>query len=304
MPRNEISSRSKGLLLVLTGVLIISFDALLVRLAHTQTGNVIFWRGIFMLLSLTVVELIRNRRTPVRAVLQGGGPAAQSALHYGLGGILFVSAVMFTKVANAVVIISLAPLFAAALTRIFNIDVVTLRTWLAIISAICGVAIVFHGSLGTGDMLGNLIALLAALNIGSNLTLLRSNPRLDPLPLVALGGGIMAVLALPWAAPWDMHQQSYLVLALMGLIQMPAALVLIGTSTRYLPSPEVSLFLLVETISAPILVWLFLAEEPLGATFLGGGIVITTLVLYFWLGLRESRQVLPSSDGVPAWPKR
>ena len=287
MRTSRLSPRSSGLLLAICGVLTISFDALLVRLAHTDNADVIFWRGVFIFLSLSLVQLIRQRRSPIRAVLAGGAPAAGCTVFYGLGGVLFVSAVMFTDVANAVVIISMSPLFAGLLTWIFGIEAIPLRTWPAIACAISGVVVVFYGSLEAGGMLGNAIALLASLNIGSNLTLLRRNTWLDPLPLVCVGGAIMALLSAPFASPLSLEPQSYLVLALMGLVQMPAALVLIGLSTRYLPSPEVSLFLLVETVCAPIWVWLVLGEEPPGLTFLGGGIILATLVVHFWLGLRE-----------------
>ena len=298
MPQSRLSPRSFGLLLAICGVLTISFDALLVRLAHTGNANVIFWRGVFIFLSLTLVQLVRQRRSPIRAVLDGGAPAVGCSLFYGLGGVLFVSAVMYTDVANAVVIISMSPLFAGLLTWIFGIEVIPLRTWPAIACAISGVVVVFYGSLGAGGMLGNAIALLAALNIGSNLTLLRQNTWLDPLSLVCVGGAIMALFSAPFASPFSLNPQSYWVLALMGLVQMPIALVLIGLSTRYLPSPEVSLFLLVETVCAPIWVWLVLGEEPPGLTFLGGGIILATLVVHFWLGLREVEE---SAEPSSAW---
>ena len=287
MPLSRLSTKSVGLLLVVFGGLVISFDALLVRLAQTDTANVIFWRGVFIFISMFAVQLIRQRRSPIRAFLDGGAPAMGSSLFWGVGGVLFVSAVMYTDVANAVVIISLSPLFAGLLTRLFGIERLPLRTWPAIACAISGVILVFYGSLGTGGMLGNAIALLAALNIGSNLTLLRRNTWLDPLPLICVGGAIMALLSLPFASPLSLEPRTYLVLALMGLIQMPTAQILISLSTRYLPSPEVSLFLLIETICAPIWVWLALGEEPPGLTFLGGGIILATLAVHFWLGLRE-----------------
>jgi drug/metabolite transporter (DMT)-like permease len=77
----------------------------------------------------------------------------------------------------------------------------------------------------------------------------------------------------------------------MGLVQMPAALILIAQSTKYLPSPEVSLFLLIETILAPIWVWLFIGEIIPESTFLGGGIILMTIVWHSWAGMRELHKV-------------
>lgn len=282
--------RAKGMAVVGSGTLVISVDALLIRLAHTESWNVIFWRGIFMALSLGTLLFIRHGRRMADTYIRGGRAALFSALLFGLGSTAFVSSVMFTKVANTVVIISSAPLFAALFTWLLRIETVPLRTWLAICSAFFGVGVVFAGSLGGGGLLGDLIAVLNACAVGGNLTLLRHHQVLDRLPLVCLGGIIMALLSLPLADPFIVSEKGFLILGLMGLVQMPLALSLIAQSTRYLPSPEVSLFLLVETILSPIWVWLVLGEIPPRLTYVGGTIVICTLIIHSWLGLREWSQ--------------
>jgi drug/metabolite transporter (DMT)-like permease len=77
----------------------------------------------------------------------------------------------------------------------------------------------------------------------------------------------------------------------MGLVQMPLALYLIAQSTRYLPSPEVSLFIIVETILSPIWVWFVLGEVPPFMTFIGGSLIVLTLVLHSWMGMRELKRL-------------
>ncbi|MFP4658202.1 MAG: DMT family transporter, partial [Desulfonatronovibrionaceae bacterium] len=199
---------------------------------------------------------------------------------------------------NAVVLISASPLFAAIFTRIFRIDKIGMRTWAAIAAALCGVVVVFSGSLRFGGIKGDLIALLAACLMGANLTLLRRFSSLDRFVLICLGGLVMCIVSLPLAAPLHLPAETYAVLALMGLVQMPAALILIAQSTRYLPSPEVSLFLLVETLLAPIWVWLFIGEMIPEATFLGGGIILMTILWHSWAGMREMHKLnknIPSS---------
>ena len=287
----ESQERVKGMAIVGVGVLLISFDGLLIRLAQTQSWNVVFWRGLFTFVSLALVLTVSRGGQWVRPFLRGGWPAFVSAFLFGTGGTFFVVSVMFTKVANTVVIISSAPLFAALFTWMFRIDSVPLRTWLAIVSALLGVAIVFFGSLGGGGLLGDAIAVLAACNAGGNLTLLRRNPVLERMPLVCVGGLIMAGMAWPLAQPLSLSGQSYIVLGIMGLVQMPAALFLIAQSTRYLPSPEVSLFLLVETLLSTIWVWIFLGEDPPGLTLVGGVIIVATLIVHSWLGLREMNRL-------------
>ncbi len=284
------TDRKKGVAVVGAGVLIISVDALLVRLAVTGSWNVVFWRGLLMFLSLGVLYRVRSGRGLVPALVRGGWPAAFSSLLFGLGGTFFVSSVMYTRVANTVVIISSAPLFAALFTRVFLREAVPVRTWAAIGLGLAGVLLVFSGSLGGGGLTGDVIALLAACNVGGNLTLLRRHSDLSRIPLVCAGGLIMAGIALPFADPLDITLQGGIALGIMGLVQMPLALTLIARSTRFLPSPEVSLFILVETVLSPIWVWLVLGEEPPDATLLGAALIIPALAVHSWLGMREERR--------------
>lgn len=273
----------RGLLMVAMGAIVLSFDALLVRLAATDSWNVVFWRGFFIALSMGAATVVAGQW---RGLRQFPAQAAVSSVLSGLGSSLFVLAVMHTQVANVVVILSGAPLFAAVFTRCFLAEPVPLRTWLAIVVAIFGIAIVFAGSLGGAGWLGDAFAVAAAAAMGGNLTLLRRYPTLDRTPLIAAAGLVSLLLAVPWAQPLGLGGQAYAVLAVMGLLQMPLALILLNNGTRYLPSAEVALFLVLETILGTLWVWWLLAERPPEMTFLGGGLVVATLVIHAWLGLR------------------
>lgn len=288
---NATRERRIGLLIVSAGVTAISFDALLIRLACTTAWNVIFWRGLFTFLSLALVLGWSKGKDSFASFVHAPKIAWTSAFLFGTGGIFFVTSVMFTSVANTVVIISSAPLFAALFTRLFRVEVIPWRTWMAIILALCGVILVFAGSLGQGALLGDFIALLTACNAGGNLTLLRRSPDLNRMALVSVGGIVMAVCVWPWAEPFQISGHSFFYLAVMGLVQMPLALYLIAQSTRYLPSPEVSLFIIVETILSPIWVWFVLGEVPPFMTFIGGSLIVLTLVLHSWMGMRELKRL-------------
>ncbi len=285
-----------GVTLAALGTLVLSFDALLVRLAVADAWDVIFWRGLFMALSLTLALHLLRRRWSWRALWQGGWPAGAAAAGFALTLVLFVMAVLNTRVANVVVIMVLAPFFAALLSGLFLREWVPLRTWLAMLVCLAGLLIVFAGSLGFGGWLGDLFALLAALALGANLTLLRRHGRVDRLAVVAGGGALACVLALLPASPAGVGGVSLFWLAVMGLVQMPLALALMAEATRYLPSAEVSLFLVVETVLGTWWVWVVLGEEPPPATLLGGTLILLTLLLHAWLGLRRAAVPTPGSS--------
>ncbi len=152
-----------------------------------------------------------------------------------------------------------------------------------------GVLFVFAGSLELGTSVGDGLALLLAIFVGATMTVLRSVPDIPRTPLVCGAGAVAGLLAWPLAEPLGLPAATYGWLALMGLLQMPLASVLLMTATRYLPAPEVSLFLLIETVLGPLWVWLALSEEPPGATLLGGSAILGAIAVHSWLQLRESR---------------
>lgn len=284
-----VTDHRQGTLLAATGVTVLSFDALLVRLALAGSAEVIFWRGLFIALSLTLALRLLRGRWAWNAIRDAGGPTPALIVSMGLTQILFVAAVMNTSVANVVVILTSAPLFAAMLSGIFLGEWVPVRTWLAMALCIAGIALVFGGSVGAGDWLGDAFALGAALVVAANLTLLRRTPGVSRLAVVAGGGFASCLLVLPFVEPGAVAARGLAVLAVMGLLQMPLALVLMTEATRYLPSAEVSLFLVVEAILGTFWVWAVLGEQPPGLTLLGGTLVIATLVGHSWLALRRER---------------
>lgn len=275
---------ARGMLLAATGVVVLSFDSLLVRLADTGAWNVVFWRGALIAASMGTVAMLRGRRGDLR--LWGAG-AALCAVLFGVDSALFVLSVMHTKVANTVVILSASPLFAALFSWLILRERARLRTWGAIAAAISGVVIVFAGATGPGQLSGDGYALGAAVLAGANLNLLRRNAEFDRIPLVAASGLVTLVIALPFAHPLHLAARSYAALGAMGLVQMPLAMVLIAVSTRYLPAPEVSLFLLLETVLAPVWIWLAVGERPPSLTFAGGALVLGAITAHSWVSLRE-----------------
>ncbi|MEX1080768.1 MAG: DMT family transporter [Halofilum sp. (in: g-proteobacteria)] len=286
---SSVTDHRRGASLAAAGVLVVSFDALLIRLAIAPVATILFWRGLFMALSLGLV--FRLQRGPqCWSELRAGGKAALGVIvTMGLSQVLFVVGVEYTSVANAVVILTAAPLFAALFSGLFLREWLPLRTWVAILACIGGIAIVFGGSVGAGHWVGDAAALMAAASIGASLTQMRHLAGLNRSAVIAGAGVLACALAAPFASPTAMDGTTFLVLAIMGLVQIPLALLLVATATRYLPSAEVSLFLVVEAVLGPLWVWLALGEEPPGWTLIGGTVVIATLAIHSWVSLRQER---------------
>ena len=156
MAANKPTQRLRGLGIVTAGILTISFDGLLVRLAAVDGWTVAFWRGLLMATAMYLFGKWQSdagvKNAPDRKVVWlAGSTLAISSLS-------LVLAFTLTKVANAVVILSSAPLFTAILSHIFMSEKCPLRTWLSILVCIGGVLWVLSGSLGNINYVGDLLA--------------------------------------------------------------------------------------------------------------------------------------------------
>ena len=71
----------------------------------------------------------------------------------------------------------------------------------------------------------------------------------------------------------------------MGSVVLPVPLALITVAPKLIPAAEVSLIMLLETFLGPFWVWIAVGERPAAETFLGGGILVVTLVVHGWMGM-------------------
>lgn len=286
----RFSPHARGLLIAGAGALCFTPDTLLIRLVGTGTWELVFWRSVFVLLAISLFLGTRYGRTLPSVVRAGGAALVLSAALSVLTTVLFIFAVANTRVANVLIILSTAPFFAAVFSRLFLGETVPRRTWAAILAAAAGMAIVFYDSLGGGRLTGDLLAFGATCAVGGNLVVLRGARRVDMIPAYGIGAVAAAVCSAPLVTTFALSAADLGWFILMGIVVATAfALIIVGT--RYLAAPEVALLLLLETVLGPFWVWLVIGEKPTFYAFLGGALVVTTLILHSLVGLRRARAV-------------
>jgi len=282
----DCSSHIKGLLITFTAVVILSPDALLVRLIHCDVWSLLFWRclltGSMQALFLAVVY----RRQFLQSFRNIGRIGLFSAGIVTTGSFFFVNALKHTAAANALIILAATPLFSSLLSWLFLREEIARRTWLAILACFGGILLIFSGSLQRGLLLGDLLALGATLMWASNLVVLRKGKAVNMVPANLLGNLMVVPIALlVGAQPLSVSPTDMTYLILLGGIVLPVSFTLITVGPRHLPAPEISLILLTETILGPIWVWLALNEIPQTTTLLAGALIITTLALHTFMSL-------------------
>ena len=116
----QVDSPRSGVAAAFAGALLLSFDTLILRLIDGDFLTVAFWRGLLMGLSAILLMLSRCRRTVFGSVCSPGARVVAGL--YGLASVFFVLSVTFTSVANMLVIVATAPLWAALASYLLERD--------------------------------------------------------------------------------------------------------------------------------------------------------------------------------------
>lgn len=282
----RMSYRTRGTLLTLGGVFILSPDTLLISCVRADAWALIFWRGFLTALTLTVAMGILDGKRFCKEAIQMGVPGLIVGFFFALSTVTFVASVRLTKAANALVIVAAMPLIAAVFTRIFLKEKVPARTWAAVGAGFSGITLVFWGNFGSRASVGDLFALVTALLMAGNFVLIRKFGKINMLPAVVISGITTTIFSAFFASPFSIEGTDLLLLGAMGIIVMPIPLAVMTVAPKLIPPAEVGLIMLLETFLGPLWVWLALGEKPGIHTMFGGGILILTLALHAWAAMR------------------
>ena len=191
-----LSEQAKGYLITLAGVALITPDTLLIRLAAVEPFTLAAARGAIGGLMVLALSALWYRRD-FAAQLRGLGLwALVVVVLQGVGMILFVSALEYTSAANVLIFFATMPLIAAVMSWAYLGEQVLPVTWAAILVSLAGLVVVASGSLGTGHLFGDFLALLDATLLATFYVVVRRHREVNLVPAMGLGLLTAAVLAL------------------------------------------------------------------------------------------------------------
>lgn len=302
------SGRQIGAAFLLTacGGLLFTLDLPLLRLSMADQWTMVFVRGVLLFATLSLGWLVA-RMMGDRAPFIAGAAGIAVACTSTLGNMSYIGAVVQAPAANVVFLIALTPVIAASLSHVVLGEKVHTYTWVATGLSLCGAALITSQGIDSGHWVGDALAIISAFCSATILTIIRATGskvatslalgslassaiallfyQIDPSSL--LGTGFFGVPTLVW-------------LGLNGLVVMPLATVLLARGPRLLPSADVSMFFMLETILTPIWTWMLFAEVPSSRVLLGGSLLILTLLAHScWRLVVSLRKPAPGQAGSP-----
>jgi drug/metabolite transporter (DMT)-like permease len=277
----------RGLFLAFAGIVALSPESLLIRLVTTDRWTLLVWRGTLMSIGLTVASVAIGRS--FRVVTDIGRPGIAVAVLFALQTVGFVTSITHTTAANTLIAMSAAPLFAVLIERVAFGTRVSRRMLVVILCAMAGIAVMVSDSVGSGGLFGDAAGLAAAAAFGASFVVIRRNADRFMVPAMGLGGLVAALIALGAASPADVSASDVRYLAISGLVVLPLGFGLLSVAPRHLIAPEVALVTLLEAILGPLWVWWAVGETPGVRAALGGAVVLGSLAINSYLGLRTAR---------------
>jgi drug/metabolite transporter (DMT)-like permease len=278
MPESHHQHRT-GIMLVVAAAIAWSTAPLFTRLLPYDSWTILFWRGLFgggFIAAFLIVTQGRSGLRELTGMRANGWLVASLST---LAMVTFIPALQLTSVANVAIIIAAQPFAAAALAWIWFRETARLRTLLAALVALGGVAIIVSGAAGGADVRGIGLACLMMLAVAAMTVAIRRHRETSMVAAAALSNFLGSLASIPFAhgivsvGPIDLA-----LLAMFGLLQVGLGLTLFALGSRLLPSGQASLIATLETPLMPFWVWLAFAEVPAFRALAGGALVMGAVI--------------------------
>lgn len=269
---------AKGVILVLLSALAFSTAGLFTRLIEVDVWTLLFWRGLFGGLFIACWVLWRDGAGAAKTVRRIGLPGLAAAGCSAAATICFVNALRETTVADVLVINATAPFMTAAMAWAWSGVRERRATLTASGVALLGVVVTVVPALGSGRLLGDVLALLMTVLISAMMVVIRHHRDVCMLPAAALSAFLCALVVWPLADPASATGWNFVNLVLFGTTQFGLGLLLLTLGTRLVSATRSALIGALETPLAPAIVWLAVGEVPPLLTCLGGAVVLAAVV--------------------------
>jgi len=247
-------------------------------------------RAAFAAVALFGFVLAAERRGTLRAFRRMGRSGLAMAAFLAISSGSFLLALNYTTVANVLFMQAAAPMMAALLGWVLLSEPVDGRTWVALVLAAAGVALMAAGSFDAGTT-AVVLPLVVTASFAAVIVIARHRREVSMMPATFASQLIVIVAFLPFLDVGSASRSDWAILAALGVGQMGIGLAFLTIGARLIPPAQVAIISLLEVVLGPLWVWLAYDERP-GASTLAGGAIVVAAVLVQALGSATSAPVV------------
>ena len=269
-----------GYILLLFGGFCLSWGGFIIRsFEEASIWQILFLRSFFFLLALIAFLLVTYKKNTFNIIKESGLPGLLGGFVLSFSFVAFVVAMSNTTVANVVFIISTQTMFLAIFGYFYLKEKISLIGLISIFLAMSGIVIMVGDSISGGSLFGNIVALAIPINFAILVMIIRKNTKVDMVPAIFYSGIFSLIYGFFLAESFEFTKHDLWMGFLLGVPQLAVSFICITIGSRTVESATVGLLMLMETLCAPLWVWLFLSEIPPLSVFIGGVIIISAIIL-------------------------
>lgn len=203
-----------------------------------------------------------------------------AACFYTLVVTLFVVANKLTTAGNAILLQYTAPVYVALFGYMFLGEKSTFIDWITIFILLGGLTLFFLDDLSFDGYLGNALAILSGMSFAALTISLRKQKNHNPSDSVLLGNILTLIIGLPLImSETSFNLHSIILVLILGTIQLGVPYILYTTAIKHVTALDAIIFPVIEPILNPILVFFILGETLGPWAFLGGALVLGSVIL-------------------------
>ena len=269
-----------GYILLLFGGFCLSWGGFIIRsFEEASIWQILFLRSFFFLLALIAFLLVTYKKNTFNIIKESGLPGLLGGFVLSFSFVAFVVAMSNTTVANVVFIISTQTMFLAIFGYFYLKEKVSLIGLISILLAMSGIIIMVGDSISGGSLFGNIVALAIPINFAILVMIIRKNTKVDMVPAIFYSGIFSLIYGFFLAESFEFTKHDLWMGFLLGVPQLAVSFICITIGSRTVESATVGILMLMETLCAPLWVWLFLNEIPPISVFIGGAVIISAIIL-------------------------
>ncbi len=287
----NLITKLPGPLLIFLGALSLSFGGLIVKSFEGATlWQILFWRSLFFSLTVLAFLILSYKKKTLESFYISGLPGFFGGIVLSFGFCGYVFAMYNTTVANTNFIISLQILFLAVFGYFFLKEKINTVTLISIILAITGVLVMVGNSLSPGELSGNLAAFTMPITFAVLIMIVRKYPTVDMVPAQFVAGLSSCLIGFLLSNKIMISPNDIFLGFLAGFFQVGFGFIFITIGARTTPSAMVGIIMLSESVLGPIWAFLFVSERPSMFGLIGGGIILSAVLLQFYSLLNKDRR--------------
>jgi drug/metabolite transporter (DMT)-like permease len=253
--------------------------------------QILFYRSWALGAFLFILITFRSGYQPIATIRKAGVAGAIGGMGLVLAFAGGIYAIQTTTVANAMFLFAAAPFLAAVLGWVILRESVRKATWVAMVFAMAGIAIMVLNGISAGRMGGNISAIVSATGFAIFTIALRWGKLEDMLPAVFLAGVfaiiVSAIVCQFGGYGFDVPANDIAIALSLGVFQVGLGLAIYTIGSKVVPAAELTLLSMTEVLLGPVWVWLFIGETASLFTLVGGAVLMLAIAGNAISGLRR-----------------